>query len=90
MSLISLYTIVNGIQIFHILIYSIIIYTVNVRSCCNIFTLYCIVLQETFEALHHLSKLLDCQPSQFTVAGLKDKRAITSQQVTVKNITTEQ
>ena len=44
------------------------------------------LLQDTFEALRQLTSVLRCHSmSSFSFAGLKDKHAITTQFVTVKN-----
>ena len=44
------------------------------------------LLQDTFEALRQLTSVLRCHSmSSFTFAGLKDKYAITTQFMTVKN-----
>ena len=47
-------------------------------------------LQETLEAIERLSRALGTHPSSFSFAGIKDKKAVTLQNVVVKGITPEQ
>ena len=56
---------------------------------------HCIVIiltifQETLEAIQRLSTCLDVQPSAFSYAGIKDKKAVTTQHVVVRGISPEQ
>ncbi|KAJ7333037.1 pseudouridine synthase [Desmophyllum pertusum] len=46
--------------------------------------------KETLEAIHRLSSCLNIQPSAFSYAGIKDKKAITKQNMVVRGITPEQ
>lgn len=41
------------------------------------------------EALQKLSEVLQISPSMFHVSGIKDKKAITSQEATVKGVSAE-
>ena len=54
--------------------------------CHIIFTIF----QETLEAIQRLSTCLDVQPSAFSYAGIKDKKAVTTQHVVVRGISPEQ
>ncbi|PFX26657.1 Pseudouridylate synthase 7-like protein [Stylophora pistillata] len=45
---------------------------------------------ETLEAIHRLSSCLNIQPSAFSYAGIKDKKAITKQYMLVRGVTPEQ
>ncbi|EDV26432.1 uncharacterized protein TRIADDRAFT_22091 [Trichoplax adhaerens] len=45
---------------------------------------------ETLDAIHKIAKALGCHLSDFSYAGIKDCRAITYQQVTVKNVKPQQ
>lgn len=46
-------------------------------------------VQESLEALQRLSEVLDCSMSCFATSGIKDKRAVTTQLVTVRGITAD-
>ncbi|KAK2566725.1 Pseudouridylate synthase PUS7L [Acropora cervicornis] len=46
--------------------------------------------KETLEAIQRLSTCLDVQPSAFSYAGIKDKKAVTTQHVVVRGISPEQ
>ena len=39
--------------------------------------------------MHKLSQLLEVHPADFGICGTKDKRAVTTQQVTVKGVSPE-
>ena len=47
-------------------------------------------IQETLEAIQRLSACLNIQPSAFSYAGIKDKKAITTQYMVVRGVTPEQ
>ena len=51
---------------------------------------YFFFFKETLEAIHRLSSCLNVQPSAFSYAGIKDKKAITKQYMVVKGVTPEQ
>ena len=42
--------------------------------------------QESLAAINLLSDLLNCQPSHFSVAGVKDKKAVTTQVMSVRGV----
>lgn len=44
---------------------------------------------ETLEAISYLSSVLGVLPSDFSYAGIKDKKAITYQSMVVKKVTPE-
>ena len=48
------------------------------------------IFQETLEAIQRLSTCLDVQPLAFSYAGIKDKKAVTTQHVVVRGISPEQ
>ena len=48
-----------------------------------------VCLQETLVAVQRLSEALGCQLSQFSFAGIKDRKAVTVQNVVVKGITAD-
>lgn len=45
--------------------------------------------KETLDALQMLAHLLQCSPASFQTSGIKDKRAVTTQEVTVKGVSPE-
>lgn len=45
---------------------------------------------ETLEAVHRLSTCLNIQPSAFSYAGIKDKKAVTKQYMVVRGVSPEQ
>ena len=46
--------------------------------------------KETLEAVHRLSTCLNIQPSAFSYAGIKDKKAVTKQYMVVRGVSPEQ
>ena len=50
----------------------------------------CLSIQETLEAIQRLSACLNIQPSAFSYAGIKDKKATTTQYMVVRGVTPEQ
>ena len=42
--------------------------------------------QESLTAINLLSDLLNCQPSHFSIAGVKDKKAVTTQLMSVRGV----
>lgn len=54
-------------------------------SCLSAFTL-CKENLETLEAISYMAAALGVLPSDFTYAGIKDKRAITYQSMVVKKV----
>ena len=46
--------------------------------------------KETLEAVHRLSTCLNIQPSAFSYAGIKDKKAFTKQYMVVRGVSPEQ
>ncbi len=46
-------------------------------------------VQETLDALQKLGHLVGCSPALFQVSGIKDKRAVTTQEVSVKGVSAE-
>ena len=62
------------------------LYSTLLIKCLNIFFFF----KETLEAIHRLSSCLNVQPSAFSFAGIKDKKAITKQYMVVKGVTPEQ
>lgn len=51
---------------------------------------YFFLIKETLEAIHRLSMCLNVQPSAFSYAGIKDKKAVTKQSMVVRGVTPEQ
>lgn len=49
----------------------------------------CYSPQETLAAIDLLSSALECQASQFSFAGVKDKKAVTTQTMTVRDVTAD-
>lgn len=48
-----------------------------------------LLTKESLEAIELISKAVGCHPSQFAVAGIKDRRAITTQIVSVRDVPAE-
>ncbi|XP_068732862.1 pseudouridylate synthase PUS7L-like isoform X3 [Montipora capricornis] len=67
-------------------------HSVDLRQVGNEYTRFslCKRNMETLEAIHRLSRCLDIQPSAFSYAGVKDKKAITTQHMVVRGVTPEQ
>ena len=57
---------------------------------CHCIVIIFTIFQETLEAIQRLSTCLDVQPSAFSYAGIKDKKAVTTQHVVVRGISPEQ
>ena len=53
-------------------------------------SVFLLTVQETLEAIQRLSACLNIQPSAFSYAGIKDKKAITTQYMVVRDVTPEQ
>ena len=53
-------------------------------------SVFLLTVQETLEAIQRLSACLNIQPSAFSYAGIKDKKAITTQYMVVRGVTPEQ
>ena len=57
---------------------------------CTFHSVFLLTVQETLEAIQRLSACLNIQPSAFSYAGIKDKKAITTQYMVVRGVTPEQ
>jgi tRNA pseudouridine13 synthase len=57
----------------------------------NLYLQFCLKKEnmETLDVINRVSHLLHCQPSEFSYSGVKDRKAVTVQNMVVKNITAE-
>ena len=65
-----------------------IIISTNVLS--TFHSVFLLTVQETLEVIQRLSACLNIQPSAFSYAGIKDKKATTTQYMVVRGVTPEQ